>query len=644
MVKLSSIFKARTLIIVAVIAVIGFGGYTLIRKPKTVESEKVVETIAIPVRAQKALDSFESTEIVTYPGVIKSENEAVIIAKANGTASNIAVNVGDRVRIGQELVKIDDVTSNGASIPQVGFNANQIKQAEVAVQQAQASLQLARNNEATLLLSSNRDLRQAEIAKEQSATAEQNLQKTTAESLKTAESAYETAKLATEQARLALENRKKISDQSTDDVKVNANTTMTSAVDTSASVISGINTVTGVEVSNGGVLAYRDRLGTLDNSSSERAHQSYLMANEALKTYRSTVFTDQKTQLSAVTVLVEKTKKLADDAKYMLEKTIASTVLPQATLSAIQTQVNGYQTQENAIQAQLNQISQALTNTDLNNGTTLDALQKAYEIAQKQEQTALQNIQNLKAGNTTQTDQMGYSVETAQNQLEATKTRINGQVSSAKSQVDLAEMQYQNAVIALQNLSDSHRAISPIDGVVISKTVSNGDTVSQGQTLAVIGTPDQLTTSFFIDQESLAMIERGFEVRISSSDGMSATGTIISIAPQADPVTRRYEVEVRPLLTDGIQFSLGSIVDITVPIRKIAGQGNILVPISSIDVTENGTFLMVIKDSKAERILVEVKRVLGEIVEIKAEITPETLVIVDGNRLTAQGSLVEIIK
>jgi HlyD family secretion protein len=280
----------------------------------------------------------------------------------------------------------------------------------------------------------------------------------------------------------------------------------------------------------------------------------------------------------------------------------------------------------------------------LSNTTTLDALQKAYEIAKQQEETAARNVENLKAGNTTQADQANYSVQSAQNQLESVKTRINGQVSSASSQVELAQIQYQNALLALQNVSDSHRAIAPINGVVIKKSVSNGDTISQGQTLAIVGTPDQLKISFFIDQESLGMISPGLEVRIMATDGTAASGTVVGISPQADMATRRYEVEIRPILTDGTRFSLGSIVDIAVPLRKVAAQGNILVPISAVDVTPNGTFLMVMRDGKAVRIEVELKRILGEMVEVQAPVTPETEIILDGNRLASDGSPVTVIQ
>jgi multidrug efflux pump subunit AcrA (membrane-fusion protein) len=642
--KLSSLFTRRN-IITTLIAVLAIGGiaYAVTRPAKPVEVVKQPEPPAIPVRVRAASDSFESTESVTYPGVIAAENEATVIAKANGTASGVSVNVGDRVQIGQELAKIDDVTSNGSSGSSNVFNAGQVKQAEIAVQQALASLQLARNSHATLLQSSNRDVTQAQIAVSQSTTAQQNLQKTTAESLKSAALAYDTAKIATEQARIALENRKKISTQSVTDLKKNADTTITSAADTSESTMASLNLITDVE-SEQGVLSYQKQLGLLDMTAMPKAHLSYQAAAASLKAYKTNTDTTQTGRLKAAMDLATKTKKLADDVRYLLEKTFASAALPQATLASLQAQATAAQGQMSGVVDLLNQTDQALNNIGLNNDTTLDALQKAYEIAQQQERSAAQNVENLKAGNASQTDQAAYGVQSAQNQLDATKTRINGQVSSSMSQVNLAEIQYNNAVLNLQNLTDAHRAISPLSGVVIKKSVSNGDTVSQGQTLAIIGTPDQLKTTFFIDQESLPMISLGLSVRVTAADHTSVSGTIISISPQADPVTRRYEVEVRPQVSDDAHFALGSIVDIAVPLRKLAGQGNILVPLSAVDVTPNGDFLTLMKDDKAERVPVTVVRVLGEILEIKAPITPETIIVIDGGRLASPGARLTVIK
>ncbi|MCC7357052.1 efflux RND transporter periplasmic adaptor subunit [Candidatus Uhrbacteria bacterium] len=639
-----NVVRAIGLITIGIIGLCGIGfAATKLQKTEAITESKPTQIPAIPVHVRTANDSRESIENVVYPGTIVSENEAIVIAKTNGTASNLKFNIGDKVTLGQDLVKIDDITSNGTSGAS-GFSANQVKQAEAAVQQALVSLQLSRNSYATVLQTANRDINQAEIAANQSTTAQQNLKITTDENLKSAGLALETAKIATEQSRIALENRQKVSVQSVKDTDANTKVSINTAVDTSGAVIASINVATGVETDKGGMLAYRDQLGALDSQSSQIAHQKYIDAIQALNTYRKTNFPDFSTQIEAATSLINKTKELTDATRHMLDKTIPSSQLPQTTLAQIQTQIIGYQAQMNGALTQLNQAKQSITNTGLNNDSILDGLKKAYEIAQQQEQSAAQSVANLKASNLSQIDVAGYSVQSANNQLVSTKSRTSGQISSANSQVNLAEIQYNNAIIALQNVTDAHRAISPITGVVISKNVSNGDTVSQGQILATVGTPDRLKATFFIDQESLSMIAVGQQVELISSDSFVASGTIISISPQADAATRRYQIEIHPNVSDTTHFPLGSILDIKVPLKKIASNQNILLPLNAIDVTQNGNFINIVKDGKAHIVKVEIIRIMGETAEVKGDVQSNDMIIIDGNRLTSEGSIVTIIQ
>lgn len=71
---------------------IGFAASKL-KKADPVEVQQA-QAPSIPVRVRTAQNSHESIETVIYPGSIASENEAVVIAKANGTATNLKFKVG----------------------------------------------------------------------------------------------------------------------------------------------------------------------------------------------------------------------------------------------------------------------------------------------------------------------------------------------------------------------------------------------------------------------------------------------------------------------------------------------------------------------------------------------------------------------
>jgi hypothetical protein len=110
-----------------------------------------------------------------------------------------------------------------------------------------------------------------------------------------------------------------------------------------------------------------------------------------------------------------------------------------------------YQTQINTVISQVKAAKQSLANVGLTNDSTLDSLEKAYELAKQQEALAAQNLTSLKAGNSSQKDQASFSADLAQNQYDNLKVKTNSQIAAARSQMESAQLQYVNAQVSLQN-------------------------------------------------------------------------------------------------------------------------------------------------------------------------------------------------
>lgn len=598
----------------------------------------------VTVTVRQAADAKSLKQDLEFPATVSAEQEAKIIAKTAGTAQDVAFKVGDKVKLGDQLVKIDDVNSAKQT---AGFDAGQVKQAQLAAEQARTSYEMARTNYLNLLQSSGKDLRQLEIAREQAETGKGNVESATSEALKSADLAYQTAKLSVEQAKLALDNRQASADQTTGDAGTNAELTANSAVDSCNSVIVALNAIAELDNPNGGNLPYHKYLGLLGDNSLETAKSAYTAARNSVDAYRATKFADLGARLDGASDAVTKTKSLADAMKTVVDKTMPSTSLPQSSpsglsISGLQTQVAGFQSQASGLLQQLNGAKQSLANVTLNNGSSLDALQKAYELAQQQEKIAAQNLENLKAGNKTQQDNAAFGAEAARNQYSANKIKLETQVAVSKSQMDMAEIQYRNAAVALQNLIDVHRVITPIDGIVTKKAVENGDTVGAGQVLAVVSTPDRLRIQFFVDQESLGLLSAGMDAAIiAGTDEMPAT--IWSITPQADAVTRRFLVEAR--LKDGQaakNLVLGSITTVRVTVTKSARDGSYLLPLSAVEVSPAGASILLVKDGKAAKTAIRIDKVEGENAEVSGDIPADGSIIVDGNKLVREGETVAI--
>ncbi len=606
------------------------------------EEAKNIEPVATPVKAQTATQSLNIRQELSYPATVVAESEAKIAAKASGNITNLDFKVGDKVVLGQELARIDDVNSSVSTIN--NFNNNQIKQAKLAVEQAEANFQLARTSYNNLLVSSVKDLRQAEISRDQAAKGQVNLEATSVESLKSAELAYETSKIATEQAKLTLENRQKLVVQSEIDAKENADLTSNSVVNTINSIITNINNITAFDDNNNVTISYQSNLGALDASTYNNAKQAYQKTKNDYNFYLEQKFSNTSEKVKAVMTLADTAKQLVDRTKILFEKTITSSALPQTSLagvslSGLQATVAGYQAQIGAAVSQINSANQTLVNVELNNTSLLDSLRQAYELAGQQEASAEQSLSNLKAGNTSQKDQAGFVYNLAQNQYDNLKIKIEAQISTAKSQVETAELQYNNTLVTLQSLYDAHSVISPLNGTITKVFVSAGETVAPGQAVLTVSQLDNIKVQFYVEPENLLEMKPGLPVMVKDEKGNTYSGAISAVSPQADPITRRFLTEIK--LEDSSGLFLGTIVDVKIDLIKTAGgQGYFILPLAAVNVGQNSNTIFIISDNRAVKMPVEVVKVLGEYIKIKVDLPLEAIIITDGNKLIQEGQLV----
>lgn len=609
----------------------------------TPDEVKKAEPEPLSVKTQTVAASQRVSQSLSYPGLVSADSEATIIAKTAGNLTAVKMKVGDKVTLGQELAKIDDVGSGPANSS--AFSANQIKQAQIAVSSAEAAYNLAKQNYNNILISSVKDLKAAEIARDQAAKSESNLGVTTSESVKSAELAYETARLATQQAATSLANREKLAQQTAADTRTNAGLTASSVAATAGGIVTNINNFTGFDTSNNVSISYRSNLGALDSSTFDAAKQSYQRAKEMYVSYQAREKGTVEEEVDAAIELVTAAKEAADDAKKLLDKTTTSVNLPQSSptgtsLSGLQAAVSGYQTQINSALGQINSVKQALASVELNNNTVLDGLRQALSIAKQQEESAKQNLTNLKSGNTSQKNQASFASSLAQNQFDNAKVKIETQVAAAKTQVDTAQLQYNNALVALDSLYDAHSIISPLDGTVTKIFVAEGQSVGPGQAVVTVSKTQDIKVQFYLESTNLEDVKPGVPALVVDSSGKEYTGAVSAVSPQADPVTRRFLAEVK--LPDSSGLLLGTVVDVSVQSSTIArGEGSMILPLEAITVGQNGSHIFIIEDGKAKRIEVEVKEVKGELARVQANLGPETAVIVSGNRRVEDGQAVQ---
>lgn len=336
----------------------------------------------------------------------------------------------------------------------------------------------------------------------------------------------------------------------------------------------------------------------------------------------------------------------------------------QDTLNLVQTYVPSY---ENAI-ALLTQLEKALimARTTLNNSVTaVDYDQDDLDAHITTVNTSLGIVRGLMSSLKTNkialdkaelnTGTESQTIINARVQLEATLADLNASELSAKQQVDQARASLETAIASANISETSARSTlnsvsgelrqtrvsydkltieAPFDGVVASVPVRVGDEVANGTQLVRIEFAEQLKIVASVSTEEARNLHVGDPVRIGD-----AISSITAIAPSADPVTKKHEVEI---LHEDTSIQAGTFVDVTFTARSsdIAGDTRIFVPVTAVQISAAETFVWTIKRQDGETVVhkspVSISTVIGDRVQIASGLVPGELLVIDGGRNITQ--------
>jgi RND family efflux transporter MFP subunit len=245
---------------------------------------------------------------------------------------------------------------------------------------------------------------------------------------------------------------------------------------------------------------------------------------------------------------------------------------------------------------------------------SLQQAKKAYELAKD-------NYENLK------------------DSKDANDSEING----AKIQRDIAKLQYENASLGLTGSVDGHLMTSPIAGVIVSKAVSVGDSVSIGQPIATISKSTNIKVQFYVDASQRNGFSRGQEISVIDGNDGSSSFLIRNISAVADPATKRFLIEAYPQKKVSETLLAGTIATVSIQTNiKPQDEKNILLPLSAVSVGQNESYVFTVENNVAKKAVINVVRVTGETAEISNQFSPETLIITEGNKLVRDGETVTV--
>ncbi|MBU1445918.1 efflux RND transporter periplasmic adaptor subunit, partial [Patescibacteria group bacterium] len=237
---------------------------------------------------------------------------------------------------------------------------------------------------------------------------------------------------------------------------------------------------------------------------------------------------------------------------------------------------------------------------------TLINAQAAYDSIVNQLKTAENNAKN--------------GAESAFIALNNAKTGAEISILNSESSVDSIRGNYNQAQINQQKLTIT----APFSGKVTQIEIEEGDEVNAGTLLVGIENSDTLKIVAYLAADEVGKINIGDSVKI----GKESTDVIAAIAPSADPITKKYKVEI---LHNNPHLRPGQFVKLKFQVGE--ADGRIFMPITAINILADENFVWVIKDGNAIKTFVDIGQIEGEFVEIKEGIVEGEEVVVEGGRI-----------
>ncbi|MFD2968765.1 efflux RND transporter periplasmic adaptor subunit [Sphingobacterium bambusae] len=242
-----------------------------------------------------------------------------------------------------------------------------------------------------------------------------------------------------------------------------------------------------------------------------------------------------------------------------------------------------------------------------------------------------------------------HAHEIAQATLEQAEdmfTRLNGLYSKGslpeKDYIDIKTKLAQakaNKAINAKHIKDS-KLLSPMDGIVTQKMVEQGSTAAPGMPAFNIVKTDYLYAKVTVPESEVGIIKKGMDatVYIPTLEA-SFNGKVSIIIPQADPVSKTYDVKIR-LINSG-QLLPGMLTQTSVQTGK--SDQVIHIPASAIIKGEdNVSYVFLVTDkNKALRKRVELGSITGKnSVIIKQGLQQGDRLVVNGQAKLKDGSSV----
>ena len=236
-------------------------------------------------------------------------------------------------------------------------------------------------------------------------------------------------------------------------------------------------------------------------------------------------------------------------------------------------------------------------------------------------------------------DQAEASLQQADRDSKRMSSLFN-QNAVARADFEAADTRYRvatGAVSEARAMMAYVEILAPFDGVVTRKWVDVGDQAAPGKPLVDIEDPSNLRLEADVPEAIASKIKQDacMTIRVGQSTGDLA-GTIVEIAPIADPISRTFRVKLDVQASPGLMS--GQFARLLVPAGEII---SMRVPTSAVVQRGQMEILFVVENQHARLHLVKTGRRVNDETEILSGLDSGDLVVVDNPQRLVEGQRLE---
>ena len=223
-----------------------------------------------------------------------------------------------------------------------------------------------------------------------------------------------------------------------------------------------------------------------------------------------------------------------------------------------------------------------------------------------------------------------------------------GNRKSAESAVLTAQAARDAASLAVsqaESLMGNTTIKAPISGYVAAKNIELGQFAQAGMALFTIADTSSLEIELKVTGSVVSHLEKGSvaRVQVPAANAGDLEGEVCLVNPVKDAVSGMYTVRVSVPNTDN-SLKAGMFADVTLVTMESEKEA-LCVPLSAIVQTEEGNYVFVVKENRAERVWVECGASDGEYVAVKEGISEGDTVVCDGKEYISEtNNMVNIVE